>query len=100
MDDDSLIEYGAALENELSEIKQERLHLGDELAAELPRIRKSAIKLSINILVASLGRRDAADVWRLSGTYSSRDRNADMGWCRLRQGTFKIHDHSSAVAGA
>jgi hypothetical protein len=55
MDDDSLVNYGALLEIELAEIKTARSEIFDELAAARPKLRKSAIKLSVNTVVATIG---------------------------------------------
>jgi predicted nicotinamide N-methyase len=55
LDDDALIEYGASLELELTEIKAARAEAVNELAAERPRLRRAAIKLSVNAVVATIG---------------------------------------------
>lgn len=55
MDDDALIDRGAALENELATVKATRLRLAKQLVDERPKLRKAAAKLSVNAVIAVTG---------------------------------------------
>ncbi len=55
IDDDTLLDRGAELENLLATIKAELARLVNEIDQERRKLRKSAIKLGFNAIIGSVG---------------------------------------------